>query len=107
MKSKSPLVMLEQLIMILVFALAAALCLQAFALADSQSKTTIVRDAAIIEVQQAAEALAVGLSVLLLNVVEHGAEIRAAAAQDGKAVQNAVGCVLPGERLHLLNFRIT
>ncbi len=57
MKSKSPLVMLEQLIMLLVFALAAAMCLQAFALADSQSKTTIARDAAIIEVQQAAEVI--------------------------------------------------
>ena len=55
MKSKSPLVMLEQLIMLVVCPLAAAMCLQAFALADSQSKTTIARDAAIIEVQQAAE----------------------------------------------------
>ena len=55
MKSKSPLVMLEQLIMILVFALAAALCLQAFALADGQSKNSAARDIAMLEVQRAAE----------------------------------------------------
>ena len=55
MKSKSPLVMLEQLIMILVFALAAALCLQAFALADGQSKKSSAQDIAMLEVQRAAE----------------------------------------------------
>ena len=57
MKSKSPLIMLEQLLMLLVFALAAALCLQAFVLADSQSKTTSRRDSAIIEVQRTAETI--------------------------------------------------
>ena len=55
MKSRSPLVMLEQLLMLLIFALAAALCLQAFTLADSQSKTSSARDSAILEVQQVAE----------------------------------------------------
>ena len=57
MKSKSPLIMLEQLMMLLVFALAAALCLQAFVLADSQSKTTSRRDSAILEVQRTAETI--------------------------------------------------
>ena len=57
MKSKSPLIMLEQLLMLLVFALAAALCLQAFVLADSRSKTTSRRDSAILEVQQTAETI--------------------------------------------------
>ena len=57
MKSKSPLIMLEQLLMLLVFALAAALCLQAFVLADSQSKTTSRRDSAILEVQRTAETI--------------------------------------------------
>lgn len=57
MKSRSPLIMLEQLLMLLVFALAAALCLQAFVLADSQSKTTSRRDSAIIEVQRTAETI--------------------------------------------------
>ena len=57
MKSKAPLVMMEQLIMLLVFALAAALCLQAFVLADSQSKTTSRRDSAILEVQRTAETI--------------------------------------------------
>lgn len=57
MKSKSPLIMLEQLLMLLVFALAAALCLQAFVLADSLSKSTGHQDSAILEVQKAAETI--------------------------------------------------
>lgn len=57
MKSKSPLIMLEQLLMLLVFALAAALCLQAFTLADSLSKGAGQQDSAILEVQKAAETI--------------------------------------------------
>ena len=57
MNSKSPLVMLEQLIMLLVFALVAAMCLQAFALADSHADTNMARDAAILEVQKTAEVI--------------------------------------------------
>ena len=34
MRSKAPLVMMEQMVMLLVFALAAALCLQAFVRSD-------------------------------------------------------------------------
>ena len=46
MKSKAPLVMMEQMVMILVFALAAALCLQAFVLSDSISQENQRRDQA-------------------------------------------------------------
>lgn len=57
MKSKAPLVMMEQLIMLLVFALAAALCLRAFVLADGQAEKAALRDRAMLEVQQAAETI--------------------------------------------------
>ena len=57
MRSKAPLTMLEQAIMLLVFALAAVLCLQAFVWADSASKDIADMDAALIQAQSAAEVL--------------------------------------------------
>ena len=45
-KSKAPLVMLEQMVMLLVFALAAALCLQAFVKSDAASRRSEARDRA-------------------------------------------------------------
>ena len=55
MRSKAPLAMLEQLVMLLVFALAAALCLQAFVLSDQTSRQNVLRDEAVTEVQRVAE----------------------------------------------------
>ena len=57
MKSKAPLMLMEQMIMLLVFALAAALCMQAFVKSDSLSKGSEARDSAVLAVQSAAEAL--------------------------------------------------
>lgn len=57
MKNKQSLVLMEQLIMILVFALAAALCLQAFALSDRLSRRSQSRDQAVLVCQNAAEIL--------------------------------------------------
>ena len=57
MKNKSSLLLMEQLIMILVFALAAALCLQAFAQAKIISEETARRDQAVILAQNAAQLL--------------------------------------------------
>ena len=57
MKSKSTLTVMELLIMLLVFALAAALCLQAFAGAHSISSGAADLDRAILEAQNAAETL--------------------------------------------------
>lgn len=57
MRSKAPLVLMEQLVMLLVFALAAALCVQAFALSDRTSIRNAARDRAVLEAQNAAEAL--------------------------------------------------
>ena len=47
MKRKSSLVLLELLIMVMVFALAAAFCLQAFTQADRISRDTLHRDIAV------------------------------------------------------------
>ena len=57
MKNKTPLVLMEQLMMILVFALAAALCLQAFIKADQISRETEQRTQAAALAQTAAETL--------------------------------------------------
>ena len=47
MRSKAPLAMMEQMVMLLVFALAAALCLQAFVKSDQLSQQGEVRDRAV------------------------------------------------------------
>ena len=55
MKSKAPLILMEQMVMLLVFALGAALCLQAFVKSDSLSSRSEARDRAAVEAQNAAE----------------------------------------------------
>lgn len=55
MKSKAPLLLMEQMIMLLVFALAAALCLQAFVKSDASSRWIQNRDTAVNLVQNVAE----------------------------------------------------
>ena len=57
MRSKTPLALMEQVIMVLVFALAAALCLQVFVLSDQTSRRNEAIDRAVIECQSAAETL--------------------------------------------------
>lgn len=57
MRSKAPLVMIEQMVMILVFALAAALCLQSFVLSDRISRKGEARGRAALECQTAAETI--------------------------------------------------
>lgn len=55
MRSKTPLALMEQLVMLLVFALAAALCVQAFAAANRISENAAARDHAAQLAQSAAE----------------------------------------------------
>lgn len=55
MRSKAPLLLMEQMVMLLVFALAAALCLQAFVKSDGLSDRSERRDRAITVAQTAAE----------------------------------------------------
>ena len=57
MKSKAPLLLMEQMVMLLVFALAAALCIQAFVKSDAISRTCEARDRAVVLCQNAAEAV--------------------------------------------------
>ena len=57
MRSKAPLMLMEQMVMLLVFALAAALCLRAFVKADEISKQSEVRDHAVMLCQNVAETI--------------------------------------------------
>lgn len=59
MKSKASLFLMEQLVMVLVFALAAALCLGVFVRANEISSETARRDEAVIIAQNAAQMLKV------------------------------------------------
>lgn len=61
MKSRASLVLMEQLVMVLVFALAAALCLCCFAKAEEISLQTARRDAAVQIAQNTAELLKAGI----------------------------------------------
>ena len=55
MKSKAPLTLMEQLVMLLVFALASALCLQMFVLTGNMSRRLEKQDRAVTLVHNAAE----------------------------------------------------
>ena len=57
MKGKTALTLMEQAIMLLVLALAAALCLRAFLWSDTHSRENSSRDQALIQLQRAAEVL--------------------------------------------------
>lgn len=57
MRSKAPLALMEQTVMVLVFALAAALCLRAFVWSDARSRQNEARDQAFLHAQSAAETL--------------------------------------------------
>ena len=57
MRNKASLTLLELAVMLLVFALAAVLCLRAFVWADAASKESAARDRAWIQAQNAAEVL--------------------------------------------------
>lgn len=57
MRSKAPLLLMEQMVMLLVFALAAAICLQAFVKSDGLSGASEDRDRAVTLCQEAAEAV--------------------------------------------------
>lgn len=57
MKSKAPLALMEQMVMLLVFALAAALCLQAFVKSDQISLKIQVKSNAALKAQNTAEVI--------------------------------------------------
>lgn len=78
MRSKAPLALMEQVIMVLVFALAAALCLRCFVWADQRSRRDEARDRAIVEAQSMAEV-----------VKSAGGDLDAAARRYGGAREGA------------------
>jgi len=57
MRSKTALPLIEKLVMLLVFALSAALCLRLFLWSDQTAKTNAARDQAVLHAQNAAELL--------------------------------------------------
>ena len=57
MRSRASLMIIEQIVMMLVFALAAALCLKAFVWADTESADIFTRDKALLQAQSAAEVI--------------------------------------------------
>lgn len=77
MKSRIPLLLMEQMVMLLVFAFSAALCLQAFVLSDRISERSDNRDRAVTLVQEAAE------TVRHYGSVETAAELLDADYADG------------------------
>lgn len=82
-RSKAPLALMEQVIMILVFALASAVCLQAFVYSDRLSRTDEQRQNAMAKAQQVTEYckanhgdLEKAGGILGADVTEGGLEIR-------------------------------
>ena len=57
MRSRAPLALMEQILMLLVFAMAAVICLRAFVWSDSASRYSAARDEALTVAQSAAEIL--------------------------------------------------
>ena len=78
MRSKASLFLMEQLVMVLVFALCAALCLRVFAAADRISVETARRDQAVTVAQNAAELLKSGKSLAetQFGLTGNGYEVR-------------------------------
>ena len=69
MRNKTPLALLEQILMLLIFALAAVICLRAFLWSDDTSRHSARRDDALIHAQTMAE-----------TVKAYGGDFAAAAA---------------------------
>lgn len=69
MRNKAPLALLEQILMLLIFALAAVICLRVFLWSDDASRHSARRDDALIHAQTVAE-----------TVKAHGGDFAAAAA---------------------------
>ncbi len=76
MKNKASLVLMEQALMLLIFALAAALCLQAFAWSDRRARQSADTDAALRYAQTTAEL-----------VRHHRGDLDSAALQGGGTVE--------------------
>lgn len=85
MRNKAPLALLEQILMLLIFALAAVICLRVFLWSDDTSRHSAHRDEALIHAQTVAE-----------TVKAHGGDFAAAAAALHGTVENGA-LVIDGE----------
>lgn len=94
MKSKASLVLMEQLVMILVFALTACMCLNIFVQADRISRETGLRDRAVVLTQRGAETLKACEGDL-----EAAAEILGGVSEDGVLTVREGGLRLEAERM--------
>lgn len=74
MKKNASMLLLELILMLLVFALSAALCLQAFAWAGSRARQSEAEDMALLQAQNAAEILKSGGEVRVLYYDAHWTE---------------------------------
>lgn len=84
MGSKTPLLLLELAVLLLVFALAAVICLQAFVTADRESAENALRDKALIALQNAAERVkSRGCAIEERLPVADGLEVRIAPVESG------------------------
>ena len=75
MRSRAPLALMEQTVMVLIFALAAALCLRAFALADGISRQVEATDRAVLWAESAADTLKARNGDLSRAAAELGGEL--------------------------------
>ena len=75
MKGKTALTLIEQSIMLLILAFAAAICLKAFVWSDTLSNQNSQRDRALIEIQSAAEVLKAHQGDLDTAAQTYGGEI--------------------------------
>lgn len=95
MKNKAPLALIEQVIMLLVLAVAATLCLQAFLWADRQADENSRKDYALQQMQNTAEALKAAAGDLNAAAQTAGGHV-----ENGVWLQNFEGCqikVIPQE----------
>lgn len=83
MRSKAPLALMEQMVMLLVFALASALCLQAFVKSDAISLKNGNRSKAVLAAQNTAEAIQ-HCGGDLEHALSGAGELLGAVPEDGK-----------------------
>lgn len=77
MRNKAPLALLEQILMLLIFALAAVICLRVFLWSDDASRQSTRRDDALVHAQTMVE-----------TMKAHGGDFAAAAAALGGTVED-------------------
>ena len=100
MRSKASLFLMEQLIMVLVFALAAALCLQVFVRSEEISVETARREEAVFLAQNAAELLKAGKDMPKAEPYE--VEIREIPSEIPGLGQTEIAVFYEGEALYTL-----